>query len=144
VPLILADRESIQHALQNLFENAMKYGLPGADWIGISATTSKNGGLPAVEIRVADHGPGVPAEERQYIFDPFFRGQRHVKDQIHGTGLGLNLVKRIIEAHGGTVSLRDKSGPGAEFIVRLPGAPSSAVLAAAPLQRNGQKNEPPR
>jgi signal transduction histidine kinase len=144
LPLILADRESMQHALQNLIENAMKYGLPGADWIGISATPSKNGGLPAVEIRVADHGPGVPAEERQYIFDPFFRGQRHVKDQIHGTGLGLNLVKRIIEGHGGTVSLREKSGPGAEFIVRLPGAPSSVVLAPAPLHRNGQKNEPPR
>jgi len=148
LPLILADRESMQHALQNLFENAMKYGLPGADWIGISAAPSKNGGPAAVEIRIADHGPGIPAEERQYIFDPFFRGQRPLNDQIHGTGLGLNLVKRIIEAHGGTVSLRDKSGPGAEFIVRIPVASSNAISTAQPLQKNEQKidhnNEPSR
>jgi signal transduction histidine kinase len=142
----------MQHALQNLFENAMKYGAPGGDWIGISATPSKNGRPAAVEIRVADRGPGIPAEEREYIFDPFFRGQRPLKDQIHGTGLGLNLVKRIIEAHGGTVAVRDKSGPGAEFIVRLPVAPSSAAPAGAPLQKpeqkpgqnNEQTNEPPR
>ena len=141
LPLILADRESMQHALQNLFENAMKYGAPGGDWIGISAAPSKNGGPHAVEIRVADRGPGIPAEEREYIFDPFFRGQRPLNDQIHGTGLGLNLVKRIIEAHGGTVAVRDKSGPGAEFIVRIPVAPSGPVSAVAPLQKNDHKND---
>jgi signal transduction histidine kinase len=148
LPLILADRESMQHALQNLFENAMKYGLPGGDWIGISATPTKNGGSPVIEIRVTDHGPGIPTEEREYIFDPFFRGQRPLNDQIHGTGLGLNLVKRIIEAHGGTVAVRDNSGPGAEFIVRLPVAPPAAVSAAASLHKNEHKNqlkiEPPQ
>jgi signal transduction histidine kinase len=144
LPLILADRESLQHALRNLFENAMKYGAPGGNWIGISASGSKNGGPPTVQIRVSDRGPGIPAEEREYIFDPFFRGQRPLRDQIHGTGLGLNLVKRIIEAHGGTVAVRDKSGRGAEFIVCLPAAPSTAVSAAAPLHKNELKNEPPR
>ena len=142
LPLILADRESVQHALQNLFENAMKYGLPVGDWIGISVTSTKNCGPPAIEIRVTDHGPGIPTEEREYIFDPFFRGQRPLNDQIHGTGLGLNLVKRIIEAHGGTVAVRDNSGSGAEFIVRLPVAPPTAVSAAAPSQKNEPKNQP--
>jgi signal transduction histidine kinase len=141
LPLILADRESMQHALQNLFENAMKYGTPGGDWIGVSATASKNGGPAAIEIRVADRGPGIPAEEREYVFDPFFRGQHPLKDQIHGTGLGLNLVKRIIEAHGGSVTVRDKSGPGAEFIVRIPVAPCSAVSAAEPLRKREARNE---
>jgi len=60
----------------------------------------------------------------------------------------LNLVKRIIEAHGGSVAVRDNSGPGAEFIVRLPVAPPSVVSTAAPLHKNGQKNdqkiEPPQ
>lgn len=123
LPLVLADRESMQHALQNLFDNAIKYGAPGDKWIGISATASRNGGPPAVEIRVADRGPGIPAEEREYIFDPFFRGQRPQQDQIHGTGLGLNLVKKIIEAHGGAVSMRNRKGHGAEFVVTIPGAP---------------------
>jgi signal transduction histidine kinase len=141
LPLILADRESMQHALQNLFENALKYGRSGDDWIGISAARSKNGGPSAVEIRVADRGPGIPEEEREYIFDPFFRGQRPLQDQIHGTGLGLNLVKRIIEAHGGSVSVRDKSTPGAEFIVRLPVAPPGS-LSAAHSRTNDQENEP--
>jgi signal transduction histidine kinase len=89
---------------------------------------------------VADRGPGIPAEEREYVFDPFFRGQRPLMDQIHGTGLGLNLVKRIVEAHGGTVAVRDKSGPGAEFIVRLPAAPPSAVSTSV----SSQKTEPSR
>jgi signal transduction histidine kinase len=137
LPLILADRESMQHALQNLFENAMKYGAPGGDWIGISAMASKNGGPASVEIRVCDRGPGIPKEEREYIFDPFFRGQRPLKDQIHGTGLGLNLVKRIIEAHGGTVAVGENSGPGAEFIVRIPVAASSPISGAPPLSKNG-------
>jgi len=141
LPLILADRESMQHALQNLFENAMKYGAPGGDWIGISAAPSQNGGPAAVEIRVTDRGPGIPAEEREYIFDPFFRGRRPLNDQIHGTGLGLNLVKRIIEAHGGTVAVLDNSGPGAEFIVRIPVAPPSVLSASAFLHKNEQKND---
>ena len=140
LPLILADKESMQHALQNLFENAMKYGALGGNWMGISAAPTKNGGPPAVEIRVADRGPGIPAEEREYIFDPFFRGQRPLQDQIHGTGLGLNLVKRIVEAHGGTVAVRDKSGPGAEFVLCIPVAPFSAISSAAASQNNDQKN----
>ena len=57
-------------------------------WIGVFA--SKVGrDRPAVEIRVADHGPGIPEHEQRRIFDPFFRGARAVQDQIHGTGFGL-------------------------------------------------------
>jgi signal transduction histidine kinase len=120
LPEVLGDRASLQHALQNLFDNAIKYGTQGSDWIGVFATASKNGGPEAVEIRVCDHGPGIPAAERENIFDPFFRGRRPQDDQIHGTGLGLNLVKRIVEAHGGTVGTRSREEPGAEFVVRLP------------------------
>jgi signal transduction histidine kinase len=122
----------------------MKYGAPDGNRIGISASPSKNGGPAVVEICVTDRGPGIPPEEREYIFDPFFRGRRPLKDQIHGTGLGLNLVKRIIEAHGGTVAVRDKPGPGAELIVRIPVAPPDALSAIAPFHKNDQNNEPPR
>ena len=109
LPRVLADPEAMPHALRNLIENAIKYGGP---WVGISAaaTTTRNG--PAVEITVADRGPGIPADEIDHVFDPFFRGRRAIQDQVHGTGLGLNLVKRIVEAHGG--SLRWKVSRGTE------------------------------
>jgi signal transduction histidine kinase len=124
LPLVLVDRASMQHALQNLFDNALKYGLQGGNWIGVSAAASKNGGPALVEVRVADRGPGIPAAEREYIFDPFFRGRRPLQDQVHGTGLGLNLVKNIVEAHGGTVSVHNREEQGVEFVVRIPGAPA--------------------
>ncbi len=140
LPLVLADRESLQHALQNLFDNAIKYGAPTNNWIGITAAASKNGGPPEVEIRIADRGPGIPPEEREYIFDPFFRGQQPQQDQIHGTGLGLSLVKKIIEAHGGTITVHNREGQGAEFIVRIP----SASARSEPEVDPSPQNEPPK
>ena len=121
LPRVLVDPEAMPHALRNLIENAIKYGGP---WVGISAaaTTTRNG--PAVEITVADRGPGIPADEIDHVFDPFFRGRRAIQDQVHGTGLGLNLVKRIVEAHGGSLRVESVPGHGARFVVRLPAAPS--------------------
>ena len=69
---------------------------------------------------MADRGPGIPADEQTQIFDPFFRGRRAVRDQVHGSGLGLNLVKKIVEAHGGTIRVRSEPGRLTEFIVRIP------------------------
>jgi signal transduction histidine kinase len=54
------------------------------------------------------------------VFEPFFRGQQAIENQVHGTGLGLNLAKRIVEAHGGVLSLRSELGKGAEFIATVP------------------------
>src|SRR5580700_9816333 len=109
LPLVMADPMALKQALQNLFNNAAKYGTGGANWIGVSASQANGDEKGMVEIRVADHGPGIPADEQEHIFEPFFRGRRAVQDQIHGTGLGLNLTKRIVEAHGGTI--RVKSAP---------------------------------
>lgn len=120
LPLVMADESALTHAVQNLLDNAVKYGTEGSNWIGIRAGVADDG---AVEIRIADHGPGIPAEEAREIFDPFFRGKRAIDDQIHGTGLGLNIVKKIVEAHGGTVRVESKPMERTEFIVRLPAAP---------------------
>jgi signal transduction histidine kinase len=123
LPLILGDAAALRHALQNLLSNAAKYGTEGGNWIGVFARRSAHQDLPAVEIRVADRGPGIPAEEQDSIFDPFFRGKRAVQDQIRGTGLGLSLVKGIVEAHGGTIAVNSQPAKGTEFVVRLPAAP---------------------
>jgi len=122
LPPILGDPTALKHALQNLLSNAAKYGTGDSNWIGISASKTTDRGRGMVEIRVADHGPGIPAEEQKHIFDPFFRGQKAIEDQVHGTGLGLNLVKKIVEAHGGTIRVKSEPMKGAEFIVRIPEA----------------------
>lgn len=126
LPLILGDGVALKHALQNLLSNAAKYGTKESNWIGVFANKAGGGDSPAVEIRVADHGPGIPPDEQKQIFDPFFRGRRAIEDQVHGTGLGLNLVKKIVEAHGGSIRVKSEPTKGTEFIVRLPAAPNGA------------------
>jgi len=123
LPLVLADEQALKHALRNLIDNAVKYGTEGNNWIGVFARTVDEEQGQAVEFRVVDRGPGIPLDEQPHIFDPFFRGRRAVQDQIHGTGLGLNLVKKIVEAHDGTISVRSEPMKGTEFIVRIPAAP---------------------
>jgi signal transduction histidine kinase len=123
---VLGDPTALRHALQNLVSNAAKYGSEGG-WIGVTATSAAEGEGGIVEIRVADRGPGIPQDELAHIFDTFYRGKRAVEDQIHGTGLGLSLVKRIIEAHAGTVTVQSEPGKGTEFVVRIPAAPADQI-----------------
>jgi len=123
LPPVLADSLALRHAVQNLLDNALKYGREGGNWIGVHADAVTDEEGPAVRIDVSDRGPGIPADEVPRLFDPFFRGRKAVRNQVHGTGLGLNLVRTIVEAHGG--SIRVKSGPsrGAAFTIRIPAAP---------------------
>ena len=123
LPLVLADEIALRHAIKNLVDNALKYGTGESHWIGISALHIQQGSSSAIEIRVADRGQGIPPNELTHIFDPFFRGSRALQDQIHGTGLGLNLVKRIVETHGGSISVKSEPMKGTEFLIRIPVAP---------------------
>ena len=120
LPQVLGDPLALRHALENLLANAAKYGSGDDRWIGVTVCRAGRDEQPEVEIRVADRGPGIPAEEQKHIFDPFYRGARAVQDQVHGTGLGLSLVKKIVEAHGGSIKVRSEPMQGAEFTVRLP------------------------
>ena len=120
LPSVFGDPVALKQVIENLLQNAAKYGADGERWIGVSASSAANREGSLLEIRVSDRGPGIPAEEQAQIFEPFFRGSRAVRNQIHGTGLGLNLVKRIVEAHRGTITVRSEPLKGAEFIVRIP------------------------
>jgi signal transduction histidine kinase len=117
---IFGDATALQYALQNLITNAVKYGIDGERWLGIFAAGVAVGNKRCVEIRVEDRGPGIPSEEQKHIFDAFYRGKKAVQDQIHGTGLGLNLVKKTVEAHGGTVHIQSQTGSGTSLIIRIP------------------------
>jgi signal transduction histidine kinase len=132
LPPVLGDRVALRQALGNLVANAAKYGLQGGNWIGVSAARISDRAREAVEIRVADRGPGIPREEQEQIFDPFFRGARAIEDQIRGTGLGLSLVKRIVEAHGGSIRVESEPGKGTVFVLRLPAAPTPPAAPSAP------------
>ncbi len=117
LPPVAGDAAAIELALRNLIGNAARHAAAG-QWIGLSASRAGE----SVEIRVTDRGPGIPASERQRIFEPFFRGDRTRAQRVQGTGLGLSLVKSAIERHHGAIEVADAAGGGAEFIVRLPAA----------------------
>jgi two-component system sensor histidine kinase SenX3 len=115
LPAIAADETALSHAFQNLISNAIKYS-DGDKYLKITAENGEG----AIKIFFEDRGRGIAARDRQQIFEPFYRGRDVVEAQIHGNGLGLSLVKQIVEAHNGTVLVESTPGTGSKFIVRLP------------------------
>jgi two-component system sensor histidine kinase KdpD len=111
---VLADPDAVTALLGHLLQNAARYTAPGSA-ISIAAVVEP----PFVIIRVTDHGPGIPPEERERVFDKFYRGRQQEKS-IAGTGLGLAIVKAIAEAHGGHVWVEQPPHPGACFAFTLP------------------------
>jgi len=125
-PLAVADPAALAQCLRNLVGNALKYAAAGK-WVGISA--SREDGGRWVEIRVEDRGPGIPPADLPHIFDPFYRGRNAGEAQIHGAGLGLSLVKGVIEAHRGSIRVESRPGEGARFLLRLPAADAQPPAA---------------
>jgi signal transduction histidine kinase len=120
LPAVVGDPSMLRRAVQNLVANALKHGgAPGAPpWAGVRAVSPP--GRREVRIEVSDRGPGIPAVERKRLFEPFFRGERARAAQIPGAGLGLHLVRRVAEAHGGRVEVRSTAGQGSTFTLSLP------------------------
>jgi two-component system phosphate regulon sensor histidine kinase PhoR len=115
LPEIAADRPALVRAVQNLIGNALKYS-SASRWIGIRAFSEGN----KLSVAVEDRGPGIPADEQPHIFEPFYRGRYATNAQISGSGLGLSLVKEIVEAHGGTITVTSTAGKGSLFQISLP------------------------
>jgi len=119
LPRVMADAPALSSALRNLIDNAMKYSGENR-WIGVQATDAGGGKKSEVRITVNDRGFGIPPDKLKYVFEPFWRGGEITSAQIHGAGLGLNLVKTILNAHGGGVSVRSAPGQGSSFTLTLP------------------------
>ncbi|HQZ69777.1 MAG TPA: ATP-binding protein [Anaerolineae bacterium] len=123
------DRDRIAQVLGNLIANAVKYWPEGGEIALTLRRTNERTAAAAVEIGVADRGPGIPPELAERIFEPFFRGQEGQARQVSGTGLGLAVSKGIVEAHGGRIWMEANPGGGAVFRFSLPEGPRDAGAA---------------
>jgi PAS domain S-box-containing protein len=107
------DQFRLEQVFRNIFENALAACRDPVE-VEVSCTEDVHAGRPALRIAVRDNGPGLKPEARQRIFDPFFT------TKTKGTGLGMAISKRIVEAHGGSMALGPESDGGAEIIITLP------------------------
>jgi signal transduction histidine kinase len=119
LPPVLADRTALRSTIQNLIGNALKYG--GAEkWLRIEARLEPSVGSDKLAITVTDRGLGIASKDLPHIFEPFYRGAEAETRQIRGNGLGLSIVKGIVEAHGGRVRVESTEGRGSTFVLILP------------------------
>jgi signal transduction histidine kinase len=114
LPPVEGDADALRSALQNIVGNAVKYSPSGGR---VDITTHTHHGI--VQIRVADRGLGIDAEDLPHIFKPFYRGRRAVDAQVRGTGVGLSVVRHIIDAHHATIAVESGAGEGTSVTIEL-------------------------
>ena len=122
---VSGDRVRLEQVAANLIDNAIKYTPAGG-----SVTASVKRAVDTAVLVVADTGAGIPADELPRIWERLFRGDRSRTER--GLGLGLSLVKAIVEAHGGTVAVSSEGGRGSTFTIALPAAPSASSPSSDP------------
>jgi len=115
-----ADQSSLDELVGNLVDNAVRY-TPAGGTVTAEVDATEDGAV----VTVRDTGPGISPEDLEHIFEPFYRG--HAQKNIPGTGLGLPIVKRIAERHGGRVEVQTTLGEGSAFRVFLPRTGTKAV-----------------
>ncbi len=127
LPEIRADREALRRAIGNLVGNAVKYAgeIREKRRLEISVRAAPDKMSKQVEIVVKDNGAGIEKYDLPHIFKLFYRGRKAAESQIKGSGIGLSLVKQIVEAHGGKISVVSETGRGSTFALRLPAATDS-------------------
>lgn len=125
LPAVFIDRDAMSQAISNLLDNAIKY---SRDVKQLSITTERRGSALSVEI--ADHGIGIPRAEQAKVFEKFYRVGNGLVHDVKGSGLGLSLVKHIVEAHKGTVSVESEVGKGSRFTILLPLSRTAPIAQA--------------
>jgi signal transduction histidine kinase len=115
LPTVSADPDRLGQVMNNLLSNAARYS-PAGTVIRVSADVVGEG----IEIKVSDQGAGIAADDRERIFEKFYRGKHGATLAVRGTGLGLAVARQLIEAHGGGIGVQSTPGRGSTFWVRLP------------------------
>jgi signal transduction histidine kinase len=136
------DGRAIQQALVNLIDNAIKHA-PAATTVTVGLECARANAEPetrnaergtqnpdrrpppSVLLWVEDLGPGIPSEEHEKIFEPFYRRGSELRRETQGVGIGLTIVKHVAEAHGGRVTVRSAVGQGSRFTIELPVNPNA-------------------
>jgi two-component system phosphate regulon sensor histidine kinase PhoR len=118
LPHVMADEGRIETVMENLLDNAVKY-TPDHGEITISVFDKDDD----IQIEIADTGMGIPPKDLSRIFERFYRVDKARTRELGGTGMGLSIVKHIIEAHGGNVRAESEAGKGSRFIFNLPKSP---------------------
>lgn len=121
LPTISIDRDAISQVILNLLDNAVKYSTETKE-ISVEVKTRDS----FLTIEIADRGVGIPRAEQKKIFEKFYRVGDGLVHDVKGSGLGLSLVKHIIEAHEGKITVESEAGKGSRFIIRLPLASQKA------------------
>ncbi len=117
LPPVLIDREAMTQAISNLLDNAIKY----SGTVKRLSITAKTVGSD-LSIVIADYGVGIPRADQAKVFEKFYRVGNGLVHDVKGSGLGLSLVKHIIEAHNATISVESDVGKGSRFTILLPPA----------------------
>jgi two-component system phosphate regulon sensor histidine kinase PhoR len=130
---VLGDRDELIRALENLVENALKYGAAGKRVDLTLARGRTRAGQPEARVSVRDYGPGIAPEHLPRLTERFYRVDVADSRAQGGTGLGLALVKHVLNRHGGRLSIESTQGPGAAFTMHLP-LPTAEFAVAAEQQ----------
>ena len=125
----ICDRDRVLQVLSNLIGNALKFTPSGG-----TVTVRAEPGDGEVMISVTDTGPGIAPEQLRRIFDRYWQGKNN---RAAGVGLGLSIVKGLVESHGGNVFVKSQEGSGSTFAFTLPAEPASTSAAAEPAQTEG-------
>lgn len=119
LPLLNVELRLVKRCLANLILNVVKYAAMGR-WMAIRATRENKPDGERVKISVEDRGPGISSGDLPHVFEPFYRGKHGEASQVPGVGLGLTLVKRVVEAHHGTMEVESSARNGTIFSIYLP------------------------
>jgi len=117
LPEVRGDAAALRRALANLVANAVKFAGAGRR---LALRASARPAEGTVVLRVEDRGPGIPREEREQVFEPFYRGKAAERNATPGSGLGLSLVRHVVRAHGGRVHVEGREGGGTVVVLELP------------------------